>query len=158
EVEAMKLAASCQCGKVKFRFDSEAPYPFMFCYCSICRKLAGGPIGVNIIGNRKTRKVTGSRYIRNYHAKMGRKRSSAERAFCTECGAHLWLQDDEWPDWFWPNAGVVDTPLPVPPSRVHIFVKNAPKWMPKLPGPRYTGYPDFSIVEWHERHGLRKKR
>ena len=157
----MRVEASCQCGKVRFRFESDTPYPFMFCYCSICRKLAGGAFGINIKGLKKTLKVTGSKNIVKYHAVMREKgkrpyRSGAVRAFCRHCGAHLWLEDSHYKDDFWPNAGVIDSDLPRPKEFAHIFATDKPNWVP-MPGrgTRHKGYPSFSILEWHEKRGLR---
>jgi hypothetical protein len=147
---------------VQFRFDSDTPFPFMICYCSICRKLIGSAGGVNIRGNKKTLGVMGAGNIKRYHAVMREKgkrpqRSSALRTFCGACGAHLWLEEPKsYPNDFWPNAGVIDTPLPVPKEFALIFASDRPKWLP-MPkrATRHTGYPSFSILEWHEKRGLR---
>jgi hypothetical protein len=155
----MRLAGSCQCGKVRFRVDSDTPYPFMYCYCSICRKTAGGPFGCNIMGRRDTLRVTGKRHLRCHHAvirERGRRavRSRGERWFCAACGTHLYVLDDRWPEGVWPNAGAIDTPLPKPPEQVHIMLRFKPAWVPVPgPGPRYPRYPELSIAEWHERKG-----
>ena len=158
----MHLEASCQCGKVRFRFESDTPYPFMYCYCSICRKLIGSAFGVNIRGNKKTLRIAGGRNLQRYRAVMREKgkrthRSEAVRAFCGACGAHLWLEDKHYPDDFWPNAGVIDTPLPRAPEVAHIFTRDKPGWAP-MPGrgTKHQEYPAFSIVEWHEKRGLRE--
>jgi hypothetical protein len=158
----MRLEGSCQCGKVRFRVDSETPYPFMFCYCSICRKLSGA-LTCNIMGRRETLKITGKRWLRCHHAvirKRGQRprRSSGERWFCGACGAHLWVMDDDWPDGVWPNAAVIDTPLPVPPEHVQMMVRYKPAWVPLAPvkGRRFPEYPKESIADWHERRGLKR--
>src|SRR5262249_46891641 len=122
----MLLEGSCQCGKVRFRVESETPYPFMICYCSICRKTTGGLAGCNIMGKRDTLDVNGKKNLRLHHARLSRdgkkaKRSEAERWFCRKCGTHLYLLDERWPDGVWPNAGAIDTALPVPPERVHMM-------------------------------------
>jgi hypothetical protein len=132
----------------------------MFCYCSICRKTAGGPFGCNIMGRRETLRIAGRKFLRSYHAiirKKGKRpvRSEGERWFCRECGSHLFVLDDRWPEGVWPNAGAIDTPLPVPPSRVHLMLRYKPAWVPLAGrGPRFPEYPDVSIAEWHEAHGL----
>ena len=112
---------------------------------------------MNIRGLKKNLKVTGGRNIKRYRAVLGKgKRSSAVRAFCGACGAHLWLEEPKhYPDEFWPNAGVIDTKLPVPKEFALIFVDDRPKWalMPKR-ATRHAGYPAFTIRDWHERRGL----
>jgi hypothetical protein len=155
----MKLEGSCQCEKIKFSVDSETPYPFMFCYCTVCRKVTGGVCGCNIMGIRKTLKIKGKRYLKCYHATIRERghsrKSEAERWFCSNCGTHLWLMDDQWPEGVWPNAGAIDTPLPVPPpsKTVHCMLSAKPKWVPVvLPGKRYSVFGPLSIAEWHERN------
>lgn len=156
---AMRLEGSCQCGKVGFSVDSETPYPFMHCFCSICRKTEGA-FGVNIMGKRATLRVRGKRHLRCYHAVIRNpgqrpRRSEGERWFCGECGTHLYLLDERWDYGVWPNACAIDTPLPAPPSCVHLMLRFKPAWVP-VPGtgPRHPVYPDVSIADWHERHGL----
>jgi hypothetical protein len=155
----MRLDGSCQCGKVRFSVESETPYPFMYCYCSICRKTEGA-FGCNVMGKRETLHVTGKRHLRRYHPVVrdpGRRpyRSRGERCFCAACGTHLFVLDERWPEGVWPSAAAIDTPLPSPPSRVHIMLRFKPRWVP-VPGrgQRYREYPRLSIAEWHERRGL----
>ncbi|MFQ5668207.1 MAG: GFA family protein [Candidatus Binatia bacterium] len=142
--------------------ESVTPYPFMYCYCSICRKTTGA-LTCNIMGRRDTLRFSGKKYLRCYHARLrqpGRPalRSRAERWFCTECGTHLFVLDDRWPDGVWPNAAAIDTPLSEPPEHVHVMLRYKPAWVP-VPGkgPRYPEYPELSIADWHERHSLTLK-
>ena len=157
----MRLAGSCQCGKVRFRVESETPYPFMYCYCTICRKTTGF-VACNVMGRRETLRVTGKRHLRCYHAVMRRAgkraaRSPSERWFCDLCGTHLYVLDKRWSWGVWPNAAALDTPLPTPPERVHLMLRYKPKWVSVLdPGPHYPEYPRLSIAEWHQRHGLER--
>jgi hypothetical protein len=156
------LAGSCQCGKVRFRCRSDTPYPYMYCYCSICRKLQGA-FGCNVMGERETLRVTGKRHLKVHHAVMregGKRatRSSGERWFCRECGTHLYVLDDRWPDGVWPNACALDTKLPDPPEIVHILLDSKASWVPTPGrGPRYRHYPPLSITEWHEKKKLKRR-
>jgi hypothetical protein len=158
----MRLEGSCQCGKVRFTVQSDTPYPFMFCYCSICRKTTGA-VTCNIMGKRETLHIEGKKHLRVHHAVIRQKgkravRSRGERWFCRECGSHLFVLDDEWPEGVWPNAAAVDTPLPIPPERVHLMTRYKPAWVPVMGrGPRHPEYPDVSIAGWHEKKGLTGK-
>lgn len=155
----MKLEGSCQCGKVTFRCESATPYPYMYCYCSICRKVQGA-VACNVMGVRKTLRVTGKSRLKKYHAviREPRKRPSrspGERWFCGDCGTHLYVIDDRWPEGFWPNAAALDTELPTPPEIVHIMLDYKPRWVPTPgEGPRFDVYPELSIADWHAKHGL----
>lgn len=158
----MHLEGSCHCGKVKFSVESAQPVPFMRCYCSICRKTAGtGGYAINLGAATRSMKVTGKRYLRIYRARLtgdgGTHTSTGRRYFCSHCGTALWLWDPTWPELVHPHAGAIDTPLPVPPENVHCMVGSKAAWV-KVEGgprdPRFDGYPDMSLAQWHERKRL----
>ena len=160
----MKLEGSCHCGGVRFTVESHTPYPFMRCYCSICRKTqGGGGYAINIMGDAATLKVRGERYVSVYRARLkepGRKRAHASpgrRHFCSRCGSALWVYDPRWPEWVYPFASAIDTPLPKPPDDVELMLNYAAPWadVPKGRGHKHYGeYPRESIAGWHKSRGL----
>ncbi len=161
----MKLEGACHCRAVTFSCRSAAPYPYQRCYCSICRKTAGaGGYAINIMAAADSLRVTGKRHLKVYRARLGDRadadahgRSPGQRHFCGECGSPLWLFDPRWPELVHPFASAIDTPLPVPPERVHMMLDFAPAWCEPDLRPqdaRFGGYPEESIEEWHRRHGL----
>ena len=161
----MLLEGSCHCGAVRFSVESTTPYPYMRCYCSICRKTAGGGgYAINIMGDAKTLKVEGEEHLSIYQALVpdaeaeGKlKPSEARRHFCKQCGSALYLYDPTWPDWVYPFASAIDTPLPKPPETTHIMLEFVAPWVTAPRGPRdvqFPGYPDEAILDWHNRHAL----
>ncbi len=154
------LKGSCHCRAVKFSVSSHTPYPYMRCYCSICRKTdGGGGYAINIMGEAKTLKVTGAKHLTVYRAKLGTgKRSSGQRHFCAKCGSALWVADPRWPDWVYPFASAIDTPLPRPPQTVSIMLDYAEPWAEPAPkgagNLRFGEYPKESIEGWHRKRGL----
>lgn len=148
----MRLKGSCHCGAVRFSLESETPYPYMRCYCSICRKTAGGGgYAVNIMGRAGTLKSKGR--TRVYRATRG----GGERHFCPKCGSALWVWDRRWPEWIYPFASAIDTPLPVPRERQHILLDSKANWVrvPKGRGERhFRGFPREAIIDWHRKRGL----
>ena len=155
-----KLEGSCQCGKIAFSVQSETPVPYMFCFCTICRKTGGGAFGCNIMGLASTLKVRG-KGLRFYHARIrerGKRTvlSKAKRWFCGDCGSHLYLTDDRWPEGIWPYASAIDTPLPEPKNPISIMTAFKPSWAPAwltAHGESYPRYPKLSIAAWHEQEG-----
>ncbi len=155
----MKLEGSCHCRAVRFTVEADAPYPFMHCYCSICRKTAGsGGYAINLGADRRTLHVDGAEHLSVYRARMpDGSTSTGERNFCSRCGSALWLFDPSWPDLVHPQAGAIDTPLPVPPDRVHIMLGSKAGWVEveRHDGDgAFDAYPDESLAQWHARHGL----
>ena len=150
----MRLEGSCHCGKVKFSVQSRDPYPFMRCYCSICRKTGGGGgYLINLDADAATLEVEGREHVKIYRAEN----SGHQRHFCSECGTHLWAYHPAWPEHLHPVASAIDTPLPAPPENVHMMLGSKASWVrvEGKPGdPCFDEYPDQSLLEWHQQHGL----
>ena len=150
------LEGSCRCGTVTFAVDSHTPYPYQLCYCTVCRKTGGGGgYAINLMGDAGSLVVHGRTAA--WHALIDGERSPAERHACPRCASALWLFDPRWPELVHPLASAIDTPLPVPPSRVHLMLADAPAWVRPAFGPgdgRFDGLPEQSIEEWHRSRGL----
>ncbi|MEX2197699.1 MAG: GFA family protein [Burkholderiales bacterium] len=148
----MRLKGSCHCGAVRFSVESDTPYPYLHCYCSICRKTAGGGgYAINVMGKADTFKRKGR--TRMYHATRG----GGERHFCPQCGSALWVWDQRWPEWIYPFASAIDSPLPAPRERQHILLDSKANWVPVPKGlreKRFRGYPREAILDWHQTRGL----
>lgn len=155
----MLIQGSCHCGLVHYEVDSQTLYPFNYCYCSICRKTAGGGgYAINIMGNASTLKIKGKEHISIYNAvKEDGELSSANRHFCNKCASCLWVFDPEWPQWIYPFASSIDTPLPKAPERVHFMLNYAAPWC-NVPQNAHDKnlpeYPEESIEDWHKTRGL----
>jgi hypothetical protein len=154
----MHLQGSCHCGAVAFELESVLPYPYQRCYCSICRKTAGGGgYAINLGGDYATLQVEGEASVAVYHAVIDGETSPGERHFCSRCGSALWVYDPRWPELVHPFASAIDTPLPVPPERVHLLLDSKANWMEPDIRPSdqsFDQYPQESLAEWHERRGL----
>jgi len=154
----MHLEGSCHCGAVRFSVTSRTPQPYMRCYCTICRKTAGGGgYAVNIMGEAESLEVEGAEHLSVYRARDGGDLSPMRRHFCRHCGSALYVSDPRWPDWIWPFASAMDTPLPMPPARVHIMLDFKAPWAAVPSGAaheHFDGYPELSIEDWHKSRGL----
>jgi hypothetical protein len=145
----MLLKGSCHCRAVRFSLRSQTPYPYMWCYCSICRKTAGGGgYAINIMGEADTLKVKGR--TRTYRATKG----GGERHFCARCASALWVWDKRWPEWIYPFASAIDTPLPVPAENQSIFLDSKASWARAPKGKHFRKYPKEAIIDWHRKRGL----
>jgi len=123
----------------------------MWCYCSICRKTAGGGgYAINIMGEADTLKVKGKTSV--YRATRG----GGERHFCGKCASALWVWDRRWPQWIYPFASAIDTPLPRPRERQLIFLESRPRWAFLPEGKKFKTYPREAIVDWHRSRGVLK--
>lgn len=157
----MLLKGSCHCGAVRFKVKSATPYPYLLCYCSICRKTAGGGgYAVNIMGEAGSLEVEGRRNLAVYRARLSKrakKPSPGRRNFCRRCGSALWVSDPRWPQWVYPFASAIDSKLPAPRERQHIFLGAKPAWVQVCAGKRdqrFRAYPKEAIIDWHRTRGL----
>jgi len=157
----LPLSGSCRCGQVRFSADSHAPVPFMRCYCSICRKTAGGGgYAINLHADKRTLQVDGETSI--FRAVLedgegGCRVSTGERHFCAACASALWVYDADYPELFHPFASAIDSPLPKPPSLVHMMLGSKATWVEPVIGPGdrcFEAYPDNALEDWHRAHGL----
>ncbi|HEY8635695.1 MAG TPA: GFA family protein [Candidatus Limnocylindrales bacterium] len=148
----MQLDGSCHCGAIRFSASSEAPYPYRICHCKRCQKLDGGLGGsVNIIAAAATLEVEAAIPPSRYESGI------TITSFCPRCGTALFLDSPLWPEWVYPFASAIDTPLPAPPHFVHIYASDRPQWAPitgTADDPMFDENTEESIVEWHQRLGL----
>lgn len=160
----MLLSGSCHCGAIHFTVESAQPYPFNRCYCSICRKTAGGGgYAINLGADNSTLTVEGREFLSEYRPLMPTDEMGSlapdpgRRYFCSRCGSALWLWDSRWPELVHPHASAINTPLPIPPARTHMMLGSKANWVEAEIGPEdrcFDEYPDESLAQWHERHGL----
>jgi hypothetical protein len=110
-----------------------------------------------------TLSVSGEKYMRSHHGMYHDettdvlKQSPGVRYFCSECGSPLWAADPRWPQWIYPYASAVRTPLPLAPESVHIMLEFKASWVEVPTGNHhrhFDRYPDESILDWHRRHEL----
>ena len=152
----MQLAGSCFCGAVRFTVSTTTPYPYRRCYCGRCRKTAGGTgADANILAQASTLSVDGADSLTEFAAP-----DATRTRFCSVCGSARYLTIDAAPDYVYPFASAIDSPLPEPPERVHVFTAEAPAWAkpPSSPDDYSTERNTReSIADWHRRHGLTER-
>jgi hypothetical protein len=67
------------------------------------------------------------------------------------------VYDEAWPELVHPFASAIDTPLPVPPERVHMMLDSAAPWVQpdiREGDDTFPEYPAESIAGWHTHRGL----
>ena len=161
----MKLEGSCHCGSVRFSVESDTPFPYNKCYCSICRKTGGGGgYAINIMGRADTLAITGEENLSEYRSASNDRDdygedglSKASRYFCSNCGSALWVHGTDYPDFVYPFASAIDTPLPEAPECTHLMLAHKASWVTVHEGTQdatFKLYPDTGIEQWHRQRGL----
>lgn len=93
------MNGQCLCGAV--RITAPDARETSACHCGMCRRWGGGPLLVVHAG--KEASFSGDEHITAYGSSEW-----AERAFCKECGTHLYYKLKSTDDYFIP-AGLFDT-------------------------------------------------
>ncbi|MGF1503045.1 MAG: GFA family protein [Paracoccaceae bacterium] len=131
------MYGKCLCGAVTIRIAGHVPRVGA-CHCAMCRRWSGSayfafeadPAGLTVEGP-----------VRRY-----RSSSFAERAFCAECGSHLWLKDDNGPYELMP--GPFDGATGFPLASV-VYDDCAPAYLPLGDAPRRRTKADYEASEAH---------
>lgn len=85
------LTGSCLCGKISIKTEA-AKTRFDACHCGMCRKWGGGPY-LAIDCGPKMEVTSGKEFLGVFNSSEW-----AERAFCKECGTHIYyyLKDTDF--------------------------------------------------------------
>ncbi len=83
----MVLNGVCLCGNVKLSFETNKDH-FDACHCGMCRKWSGGP-SLTVEAGQSV-KITGEEHVAIFKSSEW-----AERAFCRNCGTHLFYRLQE---------------------------------------------------------------
>ena len=151
----MKLEGSCHCGRVTFTVDSKTPYPYRRCYCRLCRKTSsGGSYNIALMGESGTMRAKGAEHLTCYENTDD---DTMLQYFCSHCGSPMYVELPDWPQWVYPRASAVDTPLPEPPEVFHVLLGEKLDWVHPDEGESHFHFIDNteeSMEDWHKRLGL----
>jgi hypothetical protein len=85
------LTGGCLCGRVRFEL-TEPPHGAGYCHCTRCQRRTGTAASASAgIDGTAFRIVSGEELVRTWRHPDG----GFEKAFCSECGAHLFSRDPE---------------------------------------------------------------
>jgi hypothetical protein len=85
------LTGGCLCGGVRFELNAP-PRSAGYCHCTRCQRRTGTASSANAaVDGAAFRIVAGAELIKTWRHESG----GFEKAFCSECGAHLFSRDPE---------------------------------------------------------------
>jgi hypothetical protein len=118
-------AGSCLCGAVHYRVAGDFDR-VTHCHCSMCRKSHGAAFATYATVSTSQLSIEDESGTLTWY----RSSSTAERGFCTGCGASLfWRDETREPGLVAFSLGTVDTPLGEIEIR-DIFVESRADWHP----------------------------
>ncbi|HYW75960.1 MAG TPA: GFA family protein [Gammaproteobacteria bacterium] len=85
----------CRCDTNPVRFEyTERPAEVHYCLCTDCTDVCGGAMAILAVVDKNSFRVTqGAEKIKNFDTKP-----TAHRRFCSECGCHMLVYVDGFPD------------------------------------------------------------
>jgi hypothetical protein len=133
---APSTTGSCLCGGVRFALSRPAEAAG-YCHCTRCQKRTGGGSSVQARIDGTTFTITqGEELVRAWSPPGG----GFDKAFCGECGSHLFSRNPADPSQMSIRMGAFDGDPGVRPSW-HTFVDYAPPWEP-VPDDGLERYPE----------------
>jgi hypothetical protein len=119
------LTGRCLCGGVRFELTA-TPRSASYCHCTRCQKRTGTAASVNVrIDGNAFQLTHGQELVRTWRHPDG----GFEKAFCSECGAHLFSRNPEDHSRMAIRMSAFDSDPGVRPSS-HQFVAYAASWEP----------------------------
>jgi hypothetical protein len=119
------LTGGCLCGGVRFELSEPAPIA-SYCHCTRCQRRTGTAASANARIDGRTFRITqGEDLIRAWRHPDG----GFEKAFCSECGAHLYSRNPDDHTQIGVRLGAFDGDPGVRPSSRQ-YVAYAAVWEP----------------------------
>jgi hypothetical protein len=133
------LTGSCLCGAIRYAISVPVS-ELRACHCKSCQKISGAGGTVNAMLPSEAFKLTQGT-LKRYTAIADSGRT-LHRHFCGDCGAHIYSQREQNPEFLAVRAGSFDQP---PPMKIgfHIWTKSARPWSYIDPAAKqHPGQPD----------------
>jgi len=135
---------SCLCGAVSFEITAE-PIVSGACHCRDCQTVAGGAPGYGMLLPAAALRVTAGE-TRVYWS-VADNGNRVGRAFCPDCGTHLFARNERHPEFVSVKAGVLDDAQAFQ-VMAHVWTDSAPSWHPIDPDkPSWPKDPDMNIED-----------
>lgn len=137
----MHREGGCACGAIRFETRAD-PIATGACHCTDCQKLTGGGPNYVALLLKGTIKVT--RGQPRLYERLADNGHITVRAFCGDCGTHLWGVPEHAP-FMTVKVGAFDDCTDLGP-KMHIYTASAPAWHP-APGdlPSFAHMPPAEV-------------
>ncbi|WP_427968963.1 GFA family protein [Altererythrobacter sp.] len=127
----MTHTGKCLCGHITLAIDSD-PIGSRTCWCTDCQKFGGGNGTTNAFFPADSITHTGEL---TWFEKVADSGNTTWRAFCPQCGTHVFTRGSGRPEYTGVRMGMLDEKDLIAPQAV-IWTESAPPWAtfdPKLP-------------------------
>lgn len=116
------IKGSCLCGRIRFEITGAVTMS-RYCHCENCRKFSGtAQAAWGLANTAEFRQTRSDAEVGTYDTGSG-----SLRTFCTNCGAPLWFEPQDMPDFRGIALGSVDEG-DVGAPEAHLWVRSSPTW------------------------------
>ena len=119
----MHITGGCHCGKITYQAEID-PETVGLCHCTDCQILSGSAFRSSVPVTKADFKLTGQPKIYVKTAESGAKRA---KAFCPDCGTHVYAAAPVDPQLFNIRTGTVNQRSQLKPKR-QIWCDSAQSW------------------------------
>ncbi|WP_178119341.1 GFA family protein [Metapseudomonas lalkuanensis] len=147
--ESFKAVGGCRCDDNPVRYEYSArPAEVHYCLCTDCTDTCGGAMAIIAVVDRNAFKITANAgKLKCFHSK-----STCHRYFCSECGCHMYLHVDSFPDFELVHVPTLDRECDAggkPDRYVFVRSKHPLLTLPDDGLPRHEGWANSGEpVEW----------
>ncbi len=136
----MNVKGGCRCDNNPVRFEyNKKPFEVHYCLCTDCTDICGGALAVIAVLERNAFKITqGENKVANFDTKP-----TCHRRFCKECGCHMFLYVDAFPDHLLIHVPTLDRDQDIgekPDRWVFVKSKHPTVTLPDDGLPRHPGW------------------
>lgn len=102
---AFKAVGGCRCDSNPVRYEyTEEPFEVHYCLCTDCTDTCGGALAIIAVVKRDGFRITqGAEKVHNFDTKP-----TCHRRFCKDCGCHMFLYVDAFPDFVLVHVPTLD--------------------------------------------------
>lgn len=120
--DAFKATGGCRCETNPVRYEyTTRPFETHYCLCTDCTDVCGGAMAIiSVVEKDAFRVIENAEKIKNFDTKP-----TCHRRFCRECGCHMFLYVDAFPDFVLVHVPTLDRGMEAgtPPDR-WVFVNS----------------------------------
>src|SRR5450830_770677 len=148
DAHTVHVTGNCHCKQNPVRFEyTKVPYEMHYCICTDCTDSCGGAMEVIAVVEKNSFKITsGEDKIHNLDTKP-----TCHRKFCKDCGCHMFLFVDAFPDFVLIHVPTLDrhADLGAKPDRWVFTDSKLPMLtipddgLPRHPGWAGTAHPNY---------------
>lgn len=140
------VTGGCRCDTNPVRYEyTNTPLEVHYCLCTDCTDISGGALAILAVVDRDSFRVTqGEEKVKNFDTKP-----TAHRRFCGDCGCHMFLFVDPFPEHLLIHVPTMDRGIDIggtPDRWVFTDSKHEMLTLPDDGLPRHPGWENSPVM------------